>query len=200
LNVRAECPRSTSRDSGGVAAGFVFLFARDQRQELRARRRLERLHLALVDGDVEVRDHDAALRAGFVNRRPVVRPRRELLGGEETEVQLLSPDVYLAVPLPGLLQQRNAAKLRRLRAVPSRLRAQRRHELGHGHATKRVHLAGIFPKRVVRLRRGTRFVDRRAIERARGFLLGVVVAALKKIEIRETVSRRDISQLFRCRR
>jgi hypothetical protein len=84
--------------------------------------------------------------------------------------------------------------------VPSRLRAQRRHELGHGHATKRVHLAGIFPKRVVRLRRGTRFVDRRAIERARGFLLGVVVAALKKIEIRETVSRRDISQLFRCRR
>jgi hypothetical protein len=102
-------------------------------------------------------------------------------------MQLLSPDVNLAVPLPGLLQQRNAAVLRSLRPVPSRLRAQRRHELGHGNATKRVHLAGVFPKRVVRLRRGTRFVDRRAIESARGFLFGVMVAAKKKS--RETVSR-----------
>ena len=192
----AGCPSGTSCLCGGAV--FVFLFIRNQRQELRASGRLQRVHFTLVHGDVEVCDHNTALHAGFVNRCAVVRSRRELLCGEETQVQLLSPDVYLAVPLPGLFEQRNAAVLRCLRAMPSCLRAQGRHELGHRHTTKRVHLIGVFLKWVVRLCRGTRFVDRSAIKSARGFLLSVVVAV--KTKTREKRSRQSMShrQISSC--
>jgi hypothetical protein len=95
-------------------------------------------------------------------------------------VQLFPSDVYLTVPLTGLLQQRNPAVLTRLGAVSSRFRAQRRDELRNGHSTKSIHLTGILVQWVIRLRRRTSFVDGRAIKRARRFLLGIVVAVRKR--------------------
>jgi|TARA_B110000977_G_C11022657_1_gene471943 hypothetical protein len=94
-------------------------------------------------------------------------------------MELFTANVYLPVPLSGLLQQGNAAVVRRLGSVAPRLGPQRRDELRNGNPAKGVHLTRVLLKRVIRLRSRAGFVYRGAVKRACRFLLGVVVAVFE---------------------
>mmetsp|Transcript_25050 Transcript_25050/g.82077 ORF Transcript_25050/g.82077 Transcript_25050/m.82077 type:complete len:226 (-) Transcript_25050:126-803(-) len=144
-------------------------------QQLLLRHSHERPHLARVIREVKVGGDGRSLNAVLVDGGAVVGARRELLGGEETEVQLLSANVDLRVPLTRLLQERDAAVLRRLAAVAPSLGPERRHELRLRHTRQVVQLARVLLHPKVGHSVAPRLVDGSSVERACSLLLRVMV-------------------------
>ena len=109
---------------------------------------------ALVDGDGGVRDHDAALRAGFVNRAGPTSPRaRARLGEASRSSQFRSPrppghPVCFSNETPRMKavssrrpRPRHVAVAARSRRGPPRLRAHRRRKLPRSAARRALALA-----------------------------------------------------------